>query len=307
MNWLEMADRYVKMRRKMGYRYVREAKWVRQFALHADAHGEAFMRAETAIAWACDGVSLLSARRRLAVLCEFAQWLAVEDDRHEVPPENALGSGSRPRPSPYLLSTDEIAVVLNAAKALGSPGSITGETYFAMFGLMAATGLRRGEARKLRLGDVTPDGLVIRGSKFGKSRLVPLSQSVQRYLRDYLKKRRRVAGGCDHLFVLTTGRRPSLLIMGQVFRKLLQGAGIRQLGVRRGPSLHSLRHSFAVRSLEQCVSTNPDAVRRHAYALSVYLGHKNVENTYWYLEATPTLLRGIAALAEDAYAGRSAS
>ncbi len=120
MNWLEAADRYIGMRRKMGYRYVREAKWVQQFALHADARGEAFMRAETAIAWVCDGVSLVSARRRFAVLCKFAQWLAVEDDRHEVPPENALGSGSQPRPSPYLLSTDEIAVVLNAAKALVS-------------------------------------------------------------------------------------------------------------------------------------------------------------------------------------------
>ena len=304
MNWVEAADRYVRMRRKMGYKYVQEANRLRQFALHADDQGDAFMRAETVMAWASDVSSADSARCRFAVLRQFAQWLAVEDDRHEVPPKNALGSGSRPRPSPYLLDTDQIVAVLNAAKALGPSGTLAGEMYFTLFGLMASTGLRRAEAIGLRLGDVTPDGLLIRGAKFGKSRLVSLSTGVQWYLRDYLKKRRRVAGGSDHVFVLTTGRPPSKSTASQVFRKLLRDVGIRKSGDRRGPSLHSLRHSFAVRSLEQCVTTDLAAVRRHAYALSVYLGHKNVLNTYWYLEATPVLTRGIAAVAEEAYAGR---
>ena len=78
-------------------------------------------------------------------------------------------------------------------------------------------------------------------------------------------------------------------------------------GDHKGPSVHSLRHSFAVRSLEQCLATDPRQVRRHAYALSVYLGHKNVFTSYWYLEATPTLLRGIAALSEQAFADGRAS
>ena len=307
MNWDQAADRYVQRRRKMGHKFVVEGKWVAGFAEFAAARGDVHLRRDTVMAWLPDGLSPESARRRYAVIRDFALALAAEDGRHEVPLRHALGRARKRRPAPYLLSTEEIVRILAAAKAMDPPGSLDGLTYYTLFGLVASTGLRRAEAVNLRLGDVTMDGLLIREAKFGKSRLVPLSSSVQRHLRDYLRQRRRIGGGCDALFVSGAGRPLSLSTVDRVFLRLLRSTGIRKPGDRRGPSLHSLRHSFAVRSLEGCVSTDVDAVRRHAHALSVYLGHANVENTYWYLEATPTLLRRIATLAEGAYAGRSAS
>ena len=85
-----------------------------------------------------------------------------------------------------------------------------------------------------------------------------------------------------------------------VFRKLAEQAGIREPGAARGPTPHSLRHSFAVRSLENLApGANPD---RHILALATYLGHVEVSSTYWYLESTPVLLRGIAEAAEQAHA-----
>jgi integrase len=66
--------------------------------------------------------------------------------------------------------------------------------------------------------------------------------------------------------------------------------------------LHDLRHSFAVRSLEACAH-DYDAVRRHVAALRDYLGHSHIEHTYWYLEATPVLMRTIAAANEDRFLG----
>ena len=307
MNWDAAVRRYVKMRQQAGYRFAEQGKWLLRFARFADARGDAFMRSETIMESVLDGCSMNFARRRYGAIRKFAQWLAVEDDRHEVPRRHALGRLRNRRPSPYLLTTDQVTAVLHAARDLGVPGSLTGEMYYTLFGLMASTGLRCSEAVGLQRGDVTPDGLVIRDSKFGKSRLVPLSPSVQRHLRAYRRKRLRVAGGSDDLFVLPTGKRPALGTVGPVFRRLLLAEGIRKPDARRGPSLHSLRHSFAVRSLEHCISTDPGEIRRHAYALSVYLGHKDVLSTYWYLEATPTLLRRIAAVAEETRAGEKGS
>ena len=307
MNWVAEVRRYLAERQKAGYRDQRPAKLLAQLAALAEARGDTFMRVETIVACATQCRTSRMARIRMSVFRQFAAWLAVEDGRHEVPAKSLLGSQARLRPSPYLLDTGQIAAVLHAAKSIGRPGWINGLTYYTLFGLIASTGLRREEAADLRLEDITADGVVVRDSKFGKSRLVPVLPSVYRQLQSYLERRRRVAGDSEHVFVLSTGRRPAPSTLAGVFRRLLERAGIRKLSDSRGPSIHSLRHSFAVRSLEQCLDSDPKQVRRHAYALSVYLGHKNVFTTYWYLEATPTLLRRIAALSEQAFADGKAS
>ena len=307
MNWGAAVRRYLTERRKAGYRYEHQEGPLNRLATLAEARGDVFLRVATIVECALQAGTSRRAGDWIAVFRRFAVWLAVEDARHEVPPKALMKRAANPRPSPYLLDVDQITAVLREAEAAGRAGTIDGATYYTLFGLIASTGLRKQEAAELRFRDLTPDGLVVRDSKFGKSRLVPLSPSVDRCLQSYLRRRRRVGGGSDHVFVLATGRRPAPTTLGHVFRKLLARAGIRALGDRKGPSIHSLRHSFAVRSLEQCLATEPRQVWRHAYALSVYLGHKDLYSTYWYLQATPTLLRGIAALGEQAYAKGKAS
>ena len=150
------------------------------------------------------------------------------------------------------------------------------------------------------LDDITPDGLVIRDTKFGKTRMVALHPTSWKALNLYLEARLKEATPDQHLFVIATGRGPSRRNANHVFLKLAEQVGLRKPGAERGPTLHSLRHSFAVRSLEMLPADARPT--RHMLALATYLGHVNVTSTYWYLESTPVLLRGIAEAVEQAHA-----
>ena len=176
-------------------------------------------------------------------------------------------------------------------------GTIAPLTWHYLFGLVAATGLRIGEARALTFDDITPDGLIVRDTKFGKSRMVALHPTTRTALNRYLVARCKEKTQDEHLFVLGTGRPPGKTRASAVFLELAEQTGIREPGATRGPSSHSLRHSFAVRSLE---NLEPGAdPGRHMLALATYLGHVDVSGTYWYLDSTPVLLRGIAEAAEQ--------
>ena len=191
------------------------------------------------------------------------------------------------------------SVLLTAALSMPPAGTIAPLTWHYLFGLVAATGLRIGEARALTLDDITPDGLIVRDAKFGKSRMVALHPTTRNALNRYLVARRSETTLDGHLFVLDTGRPPSRTRVSAVFLELAEQTGIREPGATRGPSLHSLLHSFAVRSIE---NLDPGAdPGRHMLALATYLGHANVSETYWYLESTTVLMHGIAEAAEQAH------
>jgi integrase len=106
----------------------------------------------------------------------------------QVPP-TVYGSETRPRPVPYIFSADTIQRLLQAASELGKRNTFRGYTY-SPFALLACTGLRVSEAIHLCFQDITADGLVIRCSKFRKSRPVPLHETTQAGLQQYLLRRR---------------------------------------------------------------------------------------------------------------------
>ena len=129
--------------------------------------------------------------------------------------------------------------------------------------------------------------------------MVALHPTSWEALNRYLEIRLKEKGPDRHLFVIATGQPPRRDYADDVFRKLAEQVGLRKPGARCGPTPHSLRHAFAVRSLESL----PPNVKpgRHMLALATYLGHADVMSTFWYLEATPILLRGIAEATEQAY------
>lgn len=303
MSWMRHVERYVALKHRSGYKFFSQERILRSYARHAIAAGDEFTSAGTIIEWAAQTASAHHAREKLALVRGFAVWLHAEDDRHEVPPRDFLGRNQRRRPAPQLLTPSQVGQLMQAALALGPVGSITPHTYRYLFGLIASTGLRRSEAISLKLTDVTEDGLLVRDTKYRKSRLVPLHDSVRDALERYLAIRKRMGGPDDHLFVLSTGRPPSRSAVTKTFIKLARQTGLREDG--GGPRLHGLRHGFATRSLEAVVETGRDNINRHILALSTYLGHTNLSNTYWYLEATPVLLRTIADSAERAHTGRT--
>jgi len=295
----EDADRYIALRRSLGYKLVKAARHLQAFAAFAARRGDTHIRTATALAWVAAIARTQGARdRRLVDVARFARFLHAEDARHEVPPSN-LFTVRATRPVPYIYAPDEIARILDAAGDLRrqKPNPLRRELHVMLFGMIAATGLRISEAIALRLDDIWPDGILhIRETKFCKSRLVPLHPTVIAALDRYLAARRQLAGASEHLFPSVQHRALCPSTVNYTFRCLLQRANIAP-GRSRRPRIHDLRHTFATRALEQC-GAERRAVARHFVALSTYLGHVDISQTYWYLQTTPELMTDIAAAAE---------
>jgi integrase len=184
--------------------------------------------------------------------------------------------------------------------ASGRPDEVCrlAERLCTLFGLLAATGLRISEALNLQTDDVTRDGLLVRNTKFGKSRLLPLHATTQERLESYLVRRRREAGACPFVFVSGSGGKLHPNTVRGVFRRLVYALGVAKATDKLRPRLHDLRFYFANQALTQSPCDH-DGIGRHMVALTTYLGHRDVRNGYWYLEATPALFAKIAARCEN--------
>ena len=290
----EAVAEYVALRRAAGFCFNTEAAQLKSFAEYSEAKREHRVRAQIAIEWAGLAPSVPQRARRLGVIIRFGRHLHAEDERHEIPPPY-FGAERRSRRVPYVLSQEQVAQLVDAASQAGYR-SLRRATYSTLFALLAWTGLRVSEAIRLRLQDITPDGLLIRESKFRKSRLVPLHQSARVGLDLYLQQRCPYAPEDEHVFV-SLRRKPLLLSdVASAFRVAACAIGLPDRP-RARPTPHSLRHTFAVRALQTCPDGR-DAITEHMMALSTYLGHANITSTYWYLEAVPELLVDIAERSE---------
>jgi integrase len=280
----------------LGFKLHDAAKQLRAFTAFATASGDTHVRASTAVAWAAQASSPNARHIRLRNVRHVARFLHVEDPVHEVPPANLFHS-PQVRSLPYIYAPEEVRQIVRAAGRLRRTYTLRREVYTTLLGLIAATGLRISEALDLRVSDVLPDGILrIRHTKFGKTRLVPLHPTALAALRAYLEVRLRSPATDDHVFLSRHNRRIASSTVNGTFRRVLRLARITPTP-RRWPRIHDVRHTFATRALEQC-STQRAAVARHFVALATYLGHADIANTYWYLEATPELLRDISAAAE---------
>jgi integrase/recombinase XerD len=290
------VESYLAVRRAAGFTLTKTEYLLRSFAGFATDRKETHICTATAIDWAGQAGSVEQRHTRYQTICHFAQYLRVEDARHESPPANHFGY-RKTRRVPRIYSSDEIASLVLAATRLPSPDSLLPKTYAALISLLAATGLRISEALHLLVSDITPNGLLIRRTKFQKTRLVPLHETAVTGLGRYLMHRQEARRGGDHVFVSDEGKPLVYWKVHSVFRTLLKSAGIKPSG-SRWPRIHELRHTFAVRALESS-PTGRQRIGQHMLALATYMGHVNIDATYWYLETTPELLRDIAVVAEN--------
>lgn len=290
-------QRHTDLHRALGFKFRTQHALLRLFVAHAEGLGDEVVNSNRVIDWAAQAPSAAQRRNRLLMVRRFALALRAEDSRHEVPPADAFGTSGPRRRKPYIYAPEEIARLLAAAARLGPPASLKSSTYETLFGLLAATGMRVSEALALQVADVTTDGLLIRTTKFQKSRLLPLHDTVRIALGRHLQHRTRIALTGDSLFTsISHGPLPYDTVAG-AFRQLARSLGLRGGPGEPGARIHDLRHTFAVRSLEGCAPER-HAIARHLVALSTYLGHARAADTYWYLEATPVLLREVAAAGE---------
>lgn len=289
--------RYVDQQRSLGFKFRVQHILLRGFVAFAEQRGDRHVNSARVLAWAAEAPSPEQRRNRLLTVRRFALAMHAENLRHQVPAADALGHVVAKRRLPYIYGRDEIARLLRAAAAIESAGSIRPIVYTTLFGLLAATGMRVAEALALQLDDVTADGLVIRETKFQKSRLLPLHATVRQAVDRYLVARQKVGDANRALFISVAGRLLPYSTARGVFLQLLARTGLRGVHAGRDPRIHDLRHTFAVRSLEQC-GHDRAAVARHIGALSTYLGHAHVTDTYWYLQATPVLMAQVAEASE---------
>ena len=302
---IDDIERYLALRRSLGFKLDKVAADLRAFAGFATSRGDTHVRAATAVEWSAMAGTRGQRCCRLGYTVRLATFLRAADPAHEIPPAR-LFVERKTRPVPYIFTPEELARLLDEAGHL-RPNIITPlrpQLYVTLFGLIAATGLRTSEPLRLRLGDVLPGGVLrICQTKFNKSRLVPLHASVVAALDRYLAIRRRLGTPDDHLFIGRGGRQLGFRAMQETFALVVRLANIAPDRSRR-PRITDLRHTFATRALQRC-ATRPQAVSRHFVALSTYLGHTNIKHTYWYLQAIPELMTDMAEQAEALVAGRS--
>jgi integrase len=300
---------YVAQRRAGGFALTIDEQQLLGFARFVDKSGyKGPITVELASRWALASKARrrLTAARRIEVIRGFARYCRTFDPDTEVPPLALFGPGHR-RLTPHIFTDRELGALLTAAASLRPPGGLRGPTCAMIFGLIASTGLRISEATGLRREDVDfSQGLLhIQHSKFGKSRLVPLHSSAIQALRRYAVRRDRdPSPRASNAFLLFDRGRPATTRnVEYAFKRLRQQLKWRCRGALRYPRIHDIRHTFATRRLERWYQAGTD-VDQHILALSTYLGHAKVTDTYWYITATPELL---ALAAQRTRATRGAS
>jgi integrase/recombinase XerD len=306
----EELERYVAIRRSLGYELVEAARILKRFVAFADAQGADHITTDLFLRWK-DGLGTAGTgtwAERLAVVRLFAQWLKGIDPITEVPPKSLIPRSLYRRTRPYIYTEQEIASIIAEAARLPSLCGIRSLTYTILFGPIAVTGLRVSEAIALDDQDVDVAGsvLTIRRGKFGKARIVPIAKSTTDRLIAYAKDRDRLLGHTPKPFFVTDhGTRPKKCSAQYSFAMVCQRIGLRPAQKfnrhGRGPRLHDLRHTFAVRTMLDWYRTGKDP-EREMIKLSTYLGHSEPEHTYWYIEAIPELLKLASQRAERSLA-----
>jgi integrase/recombinase XerD len=307
MTLRDEVDRYLALRRGLGYKLKIEGRMLGQFVGFCDARGLEQVTVTAALAWATTpaGADMSWWAARLTVIREFARFLAAFDDRTEIPPTNLLPRTGDDRAQPYLYSPAEITALVKAARTLADPLRVA--TFEAFIGLMAVTGIRTAEAMGLDREDVDLAGgiLVIRGSKHGKSRLVPLHATTVEHLSAYQQRRDQLCPrpATTAFFLSGAGTRLNSVTTSKAFTRILKAAAITVDAGAAKPRLYDLRHTFAVTTLTNWYAADAD-VAHLLPALSAYLGHISPATTYWYLHACPQLMTEAVKRLE---AGRDAS
>jgi integrase/recombinase XerD len=241
------------------------------------------------------GTSNETIRKKHRTLSGFFRFAVIRNLLSASPVPRCTGKRGSSSYAPYIYREAELKRLLEAVPAAtGIRSDIDANTLRAFVLLLYGAGLRRGEAMRLKIGDVdVPQSLLhIRGTKFFKTRIVPLSTSLAPVLRTFLAKRRgRHPMGADSgLFCKRNGEPLSNSSISSAFRRLRTAAGVRRDGgARNQPRLHDLRHSAAVHRVTawyRCGADLNDLLPK----LATYLDHKDLSGTQRYLTMTQELL-----------------
>jgi integrase len=292
MNDLGLAlNSYLDLRRALGFKLHRGEHELRRFVEYVQEQQSSTVTTALALAWVSrsNNAAPITRAKRLRDVRGFARYLHASDPRHEVPPIELIPY-RKFRYQPYIYSDKDVTALLEAAQGIRHP--FRAATYTTLFGLLAVTGMRLGEVLALDDDDVHYNDavLIIRNSKFRKSRQLPLHSTTRNALRTYADKRNAfISRPQAQSFLLSTSGTQLLSQNVQfIFWGLLRRVGLYERRPRR-PRIHDLRHSFAVKTIRRWYEAGLE-VEPRLPSLSTYLGHVGPSATYWYLTATPDLM-----------------
>ena len=291
-----LVQAYLEERRRLGFSLGISGSQLMAFARFADQAGHRGpLTSRIILDWAqgqATRATHITWARRLEILRPFARYRAQFDPGTEIPDSDTFGRAHR-RITPHIYSDHEIADLLAAAAQLPPQGSLRAATYETLFGLIAAAGLRVSEALNLRCSDVdlTQGLLTVRQTKFRKSRLLPLHATATAALARYsaIRKDYVVSSQPDWYFVSPGGGRLEKRTVHHVFQRLRSALGWTARGGHAAPRIHDLRHTFVCRRVQLWHLQGTD-IDHAMLALSTYLGHAKVSDTYWYLTGIPDLM-----------------
>jgi integrase len=293
-SWITRVDAYLSYRRSLGFSLDVEARVLPQFARFAEKRRAKHLTVRLAMDWAWTSKQKTRITRagRIIRLRSFAKYCQKFDPDGEVPPAGLFGTTHRRR-VPHIYTRQEIVELLDATAILYPRKGLRPLTYRALFGLLASSGLRIGEAARLTRTDVDLDSgvLSIRDSKRHKSRFVPLHSSTVHALEAYAKQRdsRLLKPRSDYFFLLDNGKPPSGQRICCNLHRLARELGWKARGDYPQHRVQDFRHTFIVRSILRAFKQGLD-IDRVVLALSHYVGHDHVADTYWYVTGIPELM-----------------
>lgn len=296
MKWpsiTKQVERYLASRRAMGFELRGEGYQLHAFARFAEENGHAGPLAMSLLLEWVQGAKMpgpVTAARRVEVLRPFLRYCRQFDPACPILPLDLCGPAHR-RPSPHIYTQAEIRALLAAAREL-KPAGLRPLTYQTLFGILAATGMRLSEALGLELADVdfVQSILVVRETKFKKSRLVPVHSSAVEALARYVKATADIPRqpGVRTFFLTADGRPVPKRTVHHTFDVLRRSLGWVARGGHPYPRIHDLRHTFICRALLR--GQQDEQVDHVVDAIATYVGHAKVSDTYWYISATPELM-----------------
>jgi len=287
------AADYVALRCAMTFQPRYYPRLIADFLDYLESQHVATISAHHAVVWAClpQDATPRWWSQRLAVIRSFAAHVNAHDPAAaDLIPAGLLRARAQ-RGVPYLYTPVQLRALIAHAQQLHP--IVRGQTIATIIGLMAATGMRTGEALALNTTSVNFErGTILVVGKRGKQRLLPVHTTTMAALASYIDTSRRLVGAPsdDAFFVSLKGSRPASSSVRDAFRTVATASSLPVVPGNRAPRLHDLRHTFAVNTLIDAHRAGVGVQARIA-TLATYLGHASPQNTYWYLSASPELLQ----------------
>lgn len=295
-----MRDRVALMRSR-GYRYTTQAAWFLRFDRFLQAHPELASEPVTVM---LEHWTAAKPTRQHAAECEKLKRALAKALRHLDPSISARRSDARPQKEvarqyrkPHIYSPVEVRRMLEIARSYPSPRApLRPLSLHTMLLLAYCAGLRRSEVARLDLGDVDLQSgtITIRETKFFKTRILPLPDTVMVELRAYIDARRRAGAPQDPqsgLFWHDQGNgRYTSAAISWLLVDILRRAELKPQRGRTGPRLHDLRHSMVVNRILEWYRSGINPQDRLPF-LATYLGHRDINSTLVYITVTQDLLQ----------------